>query len=114
MKSIADHLEALDGQPFGNNGAKESKCPPGEQKTAQTTDARKHEALGQQLTDQPRPTGAKRGANRKLAVTRRRPRQEEVGDVGAGNQENERHSGGEHDECGTDVAGQLLAQRHDA
>ena len=79
-----------------------------------STDAREHEALRQQLTDEPRASRAKRGADRKLAVTRRRPSEEQVGDVCAGDQENKRHGGGEHDECRADVAGQLLAQRHDA
>ncbi len=82
--------------------------------SARAADAREDEALGEQLAHEPRASGAERGADRELAVARGRPREQEVGDVGAGNEEHEGDGAGEDEQRGTDVAGQLLAQRHDA
>ena len=53
-------------------------------------DDRQHEALGQQLPDQARPVGTERGPKRQLAAARRRARQEQVGNVGAADEEHER------------------------
>ena len=57
--------------------------------------------------------GAERGSDRQLALTRRRAGQEQVGDVGAGDEEHERDRPGEHEQRRAHVAGQLFAKRHD-
>ena len=110
----ADHLESLNWQPLGDDGAEEPKCPPCQEESTEAADARENEALGQQLSDESRPPGAERSAHGELSLTGGRARQQEVGDVGAGYQQNKGDRGGEHDQGGSDVTGQLLAQQHHA
>ena len=61
-----------------------------------------------------RASGAERGAHGELALPRRRPRQQQVGDVGARDQQHEGHGAGQDEERRTHVTGQLIAQRDDA
>ena len=52
-------------------------------------DERQHDALGQQLPDDAPPAGAERRAHRQLARADRRAREQQVGDVGAADQQHE-------------------------
>ncbi len=47
--------------------------------------------LGEQLADDPKPSGAKRGAYRDLSMADRGAGEQQIGDVRAGDQEHERH-----------------------
>ena len=53
--------------------------------------AREQNALGEQLPDQPAAAGAEREPHRELALPRRGPRQQQVGDVRAGDQQHRAH-----------------------
>ena len=52
-------------------------------------DAGQHEALGEQLTDDPRTAGAERRPDGDLALTAFGAREQQVGDVGAGDEQQE-------------------------
>ena len=52
---------------------------------------REEQALGEQLTDHPRPPGAQRRAHRELAAPLRASRQQQVGDVDAGDRQHQQH-----------------------
>ena len=69
-----------------------------------------HAAFGEELTHQPAASGAERGAHGQLALPRRSAREQQVRDVGAGDQQDECDGAEQHEQRRPDVAGQLLAQ----
>ena len=84
-----------------------------EQPDRSAEDAEQH-ALHQQLPHQPLPARAERGSDRHFLLARRRPREKQVGDVGARDQEDEGHRPEQHEHGASDVADDLLEERHDA
>ena len=60
-----------------------------QQQPEDAADHRQQNAFDQQLTDDPPAAGAERDADGNLARAPRRPREQQVGDVGAGNQQHE-------------------------
>jgi hypothetical protein len=54
------------------------------------------------LLDEPAPAGAQRHAHGHLATPRGRPRQQEPGDVGAGNRQDEANHNEQHGKEGAD------------
>ena len=63
---------------------------PGQRQSQGAARGRQHEALGQELPGQARLAGADRRADRDLALARLGPGQQQVGDVGARHQQQER------------------------
>ena len=55
--------------------------------------ARQHEAFGQELSDHTAPAGAERQTNGELTLAGKRPRQQQVADIGAGQEQHEYHRG---------------------
>ena len=53
----------------------------------EATQCGQQHGLGEKLADEPRSAGSKRSTHRYLPLTRTRPRQEQAGNVGAGNQQ---------------------------
>ena len=70
-------------------------------------------ALGQQLPDQAPAAGAKRRADRDLARPVHRPREEQVGDVRAGNQHHEPDRAQQHEQGRAHRTGDRYLERHD-
>jgi hypothetical protein len=66
------------------------------------------------LTDDARAAGAERRANRDFLPARQRTREQEIGDVGARDEQHESDGANQHDERAPDVADDLFLQRHDA
>ena len=62
---------------------------PGNRDAEAAAERREREVLGQQLAHEPGAAGAERGANRQLLLTLAAAGQQQVGDVGAGNQQHE-------------------------
>ena len=76
---------------------------------------RQQDALGQQLADDAAAAGAERRADGDLPLPRQRPRQQQVGDVGARDQQHEgRPTPSRTSSDEPHVADHLLLQRHDA
>jgi hypothetical protein len=65
-----------------------------------TRHRRHQQAFRQQLTDDARATGAERSAHGQLAPSRHRPRQLQVAEIGAGDQEDREHACHDHRERG--------------
>ena len=74
-------------------------------------DRRQEQALGQKLADEPRAPGAERRANGHLAVARRRAREHQVGDVGAGDEQHEPDRAEQHEQRDAHVADDVVEQR---
>ena len=74
-------------------------------------DARQHDALRQHLHHEPPAAGAERGADRNLFLSRRRPREQEVREVGADYQNHHRDRAREHPDRRADAAADLFRQR---
>ena len=75
---------------------------------------RQEHALGQQLSGEAAAAGAERRPHRQFLLPRQRPRQQQVGDVGARDQQHESHRRAQHDERETDTPDCLLLQRQHA
>ena len=72
------------------------------------------QALGQELPHQPQPPGAERGAGHDLAGAHGHAGEQEVGDVGAGRQQDERHRRHEHPQRSTDRPDDDVGERSEA
>ena len=100
-RSRRQHPNALEAQ----IGKREPEHPPG--------DSQQH-ALGEQLPQDARATGTERRAHRDLLVAVERPRQQQAGDVGARDQQHERHGADKDDDRRADVPDDLVLQGNDA
>ncbi len=98
---------------LGAERDEEVRSPQGEKRSAGAAEKREHEALGQELAEHPGAAGPESGADRDLPLSRRRAREQHVGDVGAGDQEDERHRRQEHEERRPDVSDHGLLERSD-
>ena len=72
--------------------------PVGEQDAGGSTEQREHQALGEHLPDQPPAGGADRHADRDFALPRGRPREHQVRDVGAGDQQHAADRAEQHEQ----------------
>ena len=68
------------------------------------------QALGHELTQHPPPAGAQGDARRQFAAAARGPRHQQVGDVGAGHEQHERHGTGQGKQRRPDPSRDALAQ----
>ena len=84
---------------------------PGEAQAGGRAQEREHAALDHELTKQPRRPCAERRAHRDLLLTRLRPADQQVRDVGAGDQEHEDHRGHQRRHDRLELAEQLDRQR---
>ncbi len=85
--------------------------PAGDQHSHRPADQRQHHALGQELADQPRPAGAEGRAERHLAPAGGGTGELEVGDVGAGDAQDQRHEPQQDQQRRPDLADQEIAER---
>lgn len=83
-----------------------------EHETGRRRGEREHEALGQQLADDARLASAERGAYGDLARPRRAAREQQVGDVAAGDQQHQADRRQQRQQTLPDVADELLDERH--
>src|SRR4029078_11736665 len=67
-----------------------------------------HETFGEHLTDESAATAAKRGSYGELALTRRRTNEQQIGNVGAGDQQDERDGAHERENRRADIAAHVL------
>ena len=71
------------------------------------------EALGEHLEDQPPPPGAERGSDRDLFPAHRRAHEQQVGDVGAGDQDHDPDRGQKRQQCRPDPLDDAVLQPDD-
>ena len=93
--------------------AQRARAPDREQQSQQAADRREHEALGQQLLHRALarlpPIAVRIAISRPRVV---RPGEQEVGHVGAADQQHEAHRAEQHEQGRPDVADDPLGQRH--
>ena len=82
--------------------------------TAEAGGERQHHALGEELADQAAASGADRRAHDDLAAARRGARQQQIGDVGAGDEQHEAHRAEQHEQRLPRRADDGLMERRDA
>ena len=75
---------------------------------------RQEQALGEQLSNQPPPARAERHADGHLALPRARARQHQVRDVGAGDEQEQRHRAEQHPDVPADRARERLGEGQQA
>ena len=85
---------------------------PGDQHAEQRTGAAEHETLGQERPAQRRRACPERGSHGEFALAADRAGQDQVGDVRAGNDEDEAGRGQQHEQHGPGRRGNLIAQPH--
>ncbi len=88
--------------------------PHRQHQTGKTAGGREHEALGEQLRDDPSPARAERGADGDFTGPRGGAREQQVGDVDARDQQHEHHGAEEHEQGPTYVSDEHVEQRLDA
>jgi hypothetical protein len=84
--------------------------PSNHAETEESTDGRDRYGLGEQLPAEPRAVGAQRDPGRQLTHPNVGAGQHQVRDIQAADQQDEQHTGPEHDECGPHVAEQIILQ----
>ena len=77
------------------------------------SEERQHEGLGEELQEDPAPAGAQGRAKRDLALARRASHQQEVGHVGAGDEQQEEHAGQDHQQGAAHALRDVLEEGHD-
>ena len=83
-----------------------------DQQTGGATEQPQEQALRQELADEPLPARAKRRAYGDFLLTAGRPREQQVGDVHAGNEQHERHESQQHQHGQPNISDDGLDQRH--
>ncbi len=104
----ADILQARD--IAGIHGAHDHKAGRGNDQSGGAAEDRQQNALGQQLPHQPLPARTQRGADGDFLFASRRARQQQVGHVGAGDQQDQRDRAEQHQQRAAHVAHHLLLQ----
>ena len=118
-KGIRDHLP-VDGnvreprEARRRQGLQEIRAPRRDQQAGGAADQAEQQAFGQHLAQQSAPPGAERRPNRQLALPRGRAGEQQVRDVGAGDQQDEAHRTEQDDQRPLDVTHDLLVHRHEA
>ena len=85
----------------------------GEDEPERAAREREHDRLGEELPDDARAARAERRAHRDLLAAPERPREDEVGDVGAGDQQHEADRAEQHEQRRPHVADEVLVERDD-
>ena len=98
---------------IGEQGGARGEAGARQQQAHDSTGRGEHERLDQQLLEHPGASGAERSTDRELLAPAERARKQQVADIGAGNQQHERHGREQHHERGADIADDQLLQRHD-
>ena len=81
-----------------------------ERRAERAAGQREHDAFGHELAQQPPAAGAKRGADRVLLLPRLGAREQQVGQVGAGDEQDEAHGALQHPQRGADAADDVVLQ----
>ena len=84
-----------------------------QQQAARAAEHREHEVLREELPDETEPRGAERAAHGQFTLAGLRPRQHQVGDIDARDQQHEPDGGAEHHQRRLDVARHDFTQRTD-
>ena len=118
-KGIRDHLAVdRDGreprEARRRQGLKKLRTPRSDQQACSATDQTEQQAFGQHLAQQSAPSGAERRPNRELALPRGGAGEQQVRDVGAGDQQDEAHRTEQDDQRPLDVTHDLFVHRHQA
>src|SRR5262245_31913060 len=74
-----------------NSREHQINAPKGERQTKRAADYTEEKALGEQLAEDAPAAGSERRSNSNLPLSRRCPRQQQVGDVRAGDQQYQSH-----------------------
>ena len=83
-----------------------------QRETGDAARKRQQHAFRQHLAQQPAALRAERGAQAQLALAHRAARQQQVGDVDAGDQQHEQHRAAEDEQRRADLLDGLLVNRH--
>ena len=89
-------------------------APDRDQQPERAADGREQHAFGEQLRDEARASRAEGPADRHLALPHGRPREQQVGDVRAGDQQHEADGGEQRHERRPDVADEIIVERNHA
>ena len=81
---------------FGHRGAEDLNRPHGDDNGEHGADGGQCKALNHQLANEPPATAAERGPNRHLPLARAGADEQKIGDVGAGDQQDDRHGTKQH------------------
>ena len=91
-----------------------ARAPGGDEEPEPAAEEREEKALGEELPEEPLAPGAEGDADRELAGPAARAREEEVGHVGAGDEEDERDRAEEDEEERPHVSDHRVGERHQA
>ena len=109
-----DHRGLGDGQPVGDQADQERQCGKGQQDAGDAAADRQQQALGEQLADQALAPGAHGGAHGEFLAAREGARQQQVGQVGAADQEHAEGGAEQGGEQHARTPGEFVAQGVDA
>ncbi len=104
-------IEARDGNPIADERQQSTVAQDGDDKPCEAADGRQHEALGQQLTDQPDAARAERGAHAELPFAGGAACQQQAGHVDARDEQHQADGAHQGEQRGPHVADHLLLQR---
>ena len=95
-----------------DRGIEQAQASPRDGNAQRRRNQADHDRLGQQLAHDPQPSGAERGAYRNLTVSDRCAGEQQVCDVGAGDQEHERHRAHHREHHRLDLLGKHPLPQH--
>ena len=112
-KNATVHADRAGAWQRGRELRQERHAPGRHQHAGSATETRQHDALDDQLPKQPTASGTERGAHCDFLLAINGTREQQVCDIRAGNQQHERDRAHEHQQSGTHVLHELIAQsRH--
>ena len=94
----------------GADGQQEWYAPGSEDQPENSADSGKKNAFGEQLADQMAAAGANGGTDGDFALASGGAREQEIGDVGTGDEQNEAHSPHQNQQSESNIANQRVAQ----
>jgi hypothetical protein len=97
----------------GGASRQQFRQPRGQQRAENPAGRGQHQALGEELADHAHPARPERRADGDLALPRGAAREQQVGDIGTGDQQNEAHRAEHHEHRRLRVADDFLAERHE-
>ncbi len=101
------------GKALGSDGDEKTNAPVCERETEETAEDSQAHAFEQQLPRKTLPVGAESGAQRQLLLAGVGPDQEQVGDVGAGDEKHEAYRAEKDPEHVPDITHDIFFERHD-
>ncbi len=106
------HANQVGAREAGHRGTGEQRnAPRRHQQTNSGADARQHHALDNQLADEAPASGSDRGADGHLLLAAYSPRQQQVGHVGAGDEQHQRDRAQQEEQRRSHVLHHLILQR---